>query len=61
MGAAEFAPYEFHYAEEHLRQAEVEAAEASYSDAARFAEIAETYAAKAVTMARARRAQHNGP
>lgn len=48
MGADRVAPYEYYYAKEHLRQAQVEAATASYSDAAAYAETAETYAQKAI-------------
>lgn len=48
MGAETAAPYEYYYAKEHLRQAQVEAAEASYSDAATYAETAELYAQKAI-------------
>ena len=48
MGADRVAPYEYYYAKEHLRQAQVEAAEASYGDAANYAETAETYAQKAI-------------
>jgi hypothetical protein len=55
LGAETSAPYEYYYAREHLLQAELEAAEASYSDAAHYAETAEEYAAKAVDVARAAR------
>lgn len=48
MGAEKQAPYEYYYACEHLREARVHAAEASYGDAASFAETAETYAQKAI-------------
>lgn len=41
-------PDEYTFAKEHLRQAQVEAAEASYSDAAGYAETAELYAQKAI-------------
>ena len=53
MGAESEAPFEYYYAREHLRQAQVEAAEASYSDAASYAETAELYAQKAIDMIRA--------
>jgi hypothetical protein len=53
LGAETLAPYEYYYAREHLEQAQFEAAEASYSDAAHYAETAEEYAAKAVEVARA--------
>jgi hypothetical protein len=55
MGAEQAAPYEYYYAREHLRQAELEASEASYSDAAAFAETAETYAQKAIDIITAAR------
>jgi hypothetical protein len=48
MGAETAAPYEYYFAREHLRQAQVEASEASYSDAASYAETAELYAQKAI-------------
>jgi hypothetical protein len=48
MGAETQAPFEYHFAKEHLRQAQVEASEASYSDAASYAETAELYAQKAI-------------
>lgn len=48
MGAETQAPFEYYYAKEHLRQAQVEAQEASYSDAATYAETAEQYAQKAI-------------
>lgn len=48
MGAETQAPFEYYFAREHLRQAQVEAAEASYSDAASYAETAELYAQKAI-------------
>lgn len=53
LGAETLAPYEYYYAREHLEQAQFEAAEASYSDAAHYAETAEEYASKAVEIARA--------
>jgi Domain of unknown function (DUF4398) len=55
LGAETLAPYEYYYAKEHLEQAQFEAAEASYSAAAHFAETAEEYAGKAVEVARAAR------
>ena len=55
MGAETKAPFEYYYAREHLRQAQVEAAEASYSDAASMAETAETYAQKAIDRIQAAR------
>ncbi|MBX3187668.1 MAG: DUF4398 domain-containing protein [Labilithrix sp.] len=48
MGAEQQAPFEYYYAKEHLRQAQVEASEASYSDAAAYADTAELYAQKAI-------------
>jgi hypothetical protein len=48
MGAEKQAPYEYYYAREHLREARLHASEASYGDAANFAETAETYAQKAI-------------
>ena len=50
LGAESLAPYEYYYAKAHLEQAEVEASEASYSDAAGYAEIAEEYAQKAIEL-----------
>ncbi len=54
-GAERLAPYEYYYAKAHLEQAQVEAAEASYSDAAKYAAIADEYAQKAVEAAKAKR------
>jgi hypothetical protein len=48
MGAEKNAPYEYYYAREHLHEARVHASEASYGDAATFAETAENYAQKAI-------------
>lgn len=48
MGADQHAPFEYYYAKAHLEQAQVEAASASYSDAAKFAETADEYALKAI-------------
>jgi len=48
MGAEHKSPYEYYFAKEHLRQAQLEAVEASYSDAATYAEVAELYAQKAI-------------
>src|SRR5689334_13959874 len=55
VGAEQLAPYEYYFAKEHLEQAEVEAAEASYSDAANLADEAETYANKAIELAQSAR------
>jgi hypothetical protein len=53
MGAESSAPYEYYYAREHLREAQLHAAEASYGDAATYAETAETYAQKAIDLIQA--------
>ncbi len=53
VGAETAAPYEYYYAKAHLEQAQVEAAEASYSDAADFAQTAEEYAEKAIELSKA--------
>jgi hypothetical protein len=55
MGAENVAPYEYYYAREHLQQAKVEAAEASYGDAAEYAETAERYAQKAIDLVQRQR------
>jgi hypothetical protein len=55
VGAEQLAPYEYYYAKEHLEQAQVEAAEASYSDAANLAEAAEEYATKSIELAQSAR------
>jgi len=55
LGAETQAPYEYYYAKEHLHQAQVEAATASYGDAATYAEVAETYAQKAIDLITAAR------
>ncbi len=52
LGAETAAPYEYYYAKAHLEQAQVEASEASYSDAADFAQIAEEYAEKAIELSK---------
>jgi hypothetical protein len=58
VGAEQLAPYEYYYAKEHLEQAQLEASEASYSDAANLAQEAESYANKAIELAQtARRAR----
>jgi hypothetical protein len=58
IGAEQLAPYEYYYAKEHLEQAQIEASEASYSDAANLAQEAEQYATKAIELAQtARRAR----
>ena len=55
LGAEQLAPYEYYYAQAHLDRAQVEASEASYSDAANFAETAEEYASKAIELAKSAR------
>ena len=55
LGADQLAPYEYYYAKEHLEQAQVEAAQASYSDAANLADEAEQYASKAIELAQSAR------
>jgi hypothetical protein len=58
VGAEQLAPYEYYFAKEHLEQAQVEASQASYSDAVNLAEEAEEYASKAIDLAQtARRAR----
>jgi hypothetical protein len=52
LGAETRAPYEYYYAKAHLEQAQVEASEASYGDAAHFAQLAEEYANKAIAIIR---------
>src|SRR5207248_1780567 len=50
LGAETLAPYEYYYAKAHLEQAQVEASEASYSDAAHYAETADEFAQKAIEL-----------
>jgi hypothetical protein len=50
LGADQLAPYEYYYAKEHLQQAQVEASEASYSDAVTFAQEAEEHANTAIAL-----------
>jgi hypothetical protein len=52
IGAEQLAPYDYYYAEEHLKKARQEAAEADYGDAIKLASAAEEHAAKAVKLAR---------
>ena len=52
LNAQELAPYEFYYAEQHLRKAREEAAEASYSDAMNFASTCTEYAERAIELSR---------
>ncbi len=58
LHAERLAPYEYHYAEEHLRAAMEEAALADYGDAIDFADTAAEYASKAIKLAK--RAQQEG-
>lgn len=51
LDAAHRAPYEYHYALEHLRKARGEAVEADYADAAALAEIAYDFASRAIQVA----------
>ena len=51
MGAEQLAPSEYYYAKEHLRQAQIEASAANYSDAINYAETAEEYANRAIQFA----------
>jgi len=53
VGAEHLAPFEYYCATEHLEQAQIEASEASYSDAVNFAREAEQYAGKAVELTQA--------
>ena len=53
LGAEKLAPYEYYYAKEHLEQAEIEGAEANYSDAVHLAREAEQYASNAIALAEA--------
>lgn len=50
-----YAPYEYYYAEAHLKQARIEAAEASYEDAVSYAETAEEYGTRALRVTATRR------
>ncbi len=52
IGAEQLAPYDYYYAEAHLKKAREEAAEADYGDAIKLASVAEEHAAKAVKLAR---------
>src|SRR6186713_2076241 len=51
LDAAARAPYEYHYALEHLRKARTEALEADYSSAISLAEVAFDYASRAIQRA----------
>jgi len=52
LGAEKFAPYEYWYAHEHLYKAMEEAAAADYGDAINFADTADEYAEKAITLSK---------
>ena len=54
--AKTYAPYEYYYAEVHLQKARHEAAEASYEDAIRYADVAERYSQRARVIASRKRA-----
>lgn len=51
LGAEARAPYEYHFALEHLRKARSEATEADFGDAIELARIAYDYASRAVQVA----------
>lgn len=51
LGAAARAPYEYHYALEHLRKAREQAARSEYGTAEHLADTAYTYANRAVQLA----------
>jgi hypothetical protein len=53
LGAEQYAPYQYYYAKAHLEQAAEDSAEAEYSDAVDYAEAAEEYAEKAITLSKA--------
>ena len=55
LGAESIAPYEYYYAKAHMEQAQLEAAQGHYSDAALYADTASDYAAEAIDICR------NGP
>lgn len=61
LGAEQLAPYEYYYAKANLEQAQIEASEASYSDAANFAQTAEEYASKAVELSKSSRKGGHAP
>ena len=52
LGAERYAPYEYHYAYEHYWKAMEKAAVAEYGDAIDFADAAEKYADKAITLSK---------
>jgi hypothetical protein len=51
LDAARKAPYEYHFALEHLRKARSEAAQSDFGDAVRLAQEAREYASRAVQLA----------
>jgi hypothetical protein len=56
LGADRFCPFEYYFAKEHLEQAQIEASEASYSDAINLAAEAAAHASAAIELtAKARR------
>lgn len=59
LGADQLCPYEYYFAREHLEQAQVEAAEASYSDAEILAQEAEEHANTAIALTQ--KARHAEP
>jgi hypothetical protein len=50
LGADQLAPYEYYFAKEHLQQAQIEASQASYSDAVNLAQEAEDHANTAIEL-----------
>ncbi len=62
-GAAELAPYEYHFARVHLEQARVAAAESAYQDAIRYAKAAAEHARLALEHAQEarRETRHESP
>jgi hypothetical protein len=52
LGAEKYAPYEYHYAKEHLLKAMEEAASADYGDAIDLASEAEKSADKAIVLSK---------
>lgn len=52
LGADQLSPYDYYFAREHLEQAQIEASEASYSDAVMLAREAEEHANFAIETAR---------
>src|SRR5688572_26379069 len=50
-----YAPYEYYFAEAHLKQAQEEAAEASFEDAVRYAKTARDFSERALEITHRRR------